>query len=191
MGKTATKKYSEKELITMESKPTIYTFIWNDEFVLLDDKEKPTPDDIILYIDEESQYMRLTYPSTTKNIIRTKLQSKLLFIQKRGLWLDRSNQRIGKDYEFHIDSESSQNDNLTSLQATDVFNQETKINQQIESAIKIIKQIWIHKRTFVGTDSMNREEYGQPEKYVQFRASDFEKLDIQIRNLPDSIMSSN
>ena len=43
----------------------------------------------------------------------------------------------------------------------------------------------------MGTDLMNQEEYGQPEKYVQFRASDFEKLDIKIRSLPDSIISTN
>ena len=70
-------------------------------------------------------------------------------------------------------------------------NQETEINQQVESTIKIIKQIWIHKRTYEGTDLMNQEEYGQPEKCVQFRASDFEKLDVKIRSLPDSIMSTN
>ncbi|MFW9902741.1 MAG: hypothetical protein ACFFFH_00295 [Candidatus Thorarchaeota archaeon] len=174
----------------MVSKPTVYIFVWKDEFVLLDEKEKPTPNDIVLYIDEESRYMRLTYPSSTKNIIRTKLHSKLLFIQKRGIWLERLNQRIGKDYEFHIDSGSSQNEELPSPLATDASNQETQINQQIKTAIKIIKQIWIHRRTFEGTDSMNQEQYGQPEKYVQFRASDFEKLDIQIRNLPDSIASN-
>lgn len=176
-------------------KPTVYTFVWNDEFVLLDKKEKPSPSDIVLYIDEESQYMHLTYPSSTKKIVRTKLQSKLMFIQKRGLWIERLNQRVGKDYEFHIDSESptipnSQNGVFESSLSADVSNHEAEINQQVESAIKIIKQIWVHKRTYEGTDLVNREEYGQPEKCVQFRASDFEKLDIKIRSLPDSIMST-
>jgi len=180
----------------MVIKPNVYTFVWNDDFVLLDKKEKPLPVDIILYIDEESQYMRLTYSSSTKNIIRTKLQSKLMFIQKRGLWIESLNQRVGKGYEFHIDSESlaipnSQNGVSESLLSVDASNQETEINQQVESTIKIIKQIWIHKRTYEGTDLMNQEEYGQPEKCVQFRASDFEKLDVKIRSLPDSIMSTN
>lgn len=179
----------------MVNESTVHTFVWKDEFVLLDKKEKLSPTDIILYIDEESQYMRLTYPSSTKNIIRTKLQSKLLFIQKRGLLIEGLNQRVGKDYEFHIDSESltipnSQNGVFESSLSTDASNQEIEKIQQVESAIKIIKQIWIYKRTYEGTDSMNQEKYGQPEKFVQFRASDFEKLDIKIRNLPDSLMST-
>lgn len=180
----------------MVIKPTVYTFVWNDEFILLDEKEKPSSVDIVLYIDEESQYMRLTYPSSTTNIIRTKLQSKLMFIQKRGLWIETLNQRVGEGYEFHVDAESpamanSQTGVSESSLSAGVSQQETEINQQVESTIKIIKQIWIHKRTYEGTDLMNQEEYGQPEKCVQFRASDFEKLDIKIRSLPDSIMSTN
>ena len=176
--------------------PTVYTFVWNDEFVLLDKEEKPSSADIILYIDEESRYMRLTYPSSTKNIVRTKLQSKLMFIQKRGLWIESRNQRVGQGFDFHIDSENptianSQHGVSESSLSADGSKKETKISQKVETTIKIIKQIWIHKRTYEGTDLMNQEEYGEPEKYVQFRASDFEKLDIKIRSLPDSLMSTN
>ncbi len=180
----------------MKTEQSVYTFVWNDDFILLEEGEKPSLNDIVLYIDEESQYMRLIYPSSTNNIIRTKLQSKLMFIQKRGLLIESLNQRVGKNYEFHIDSESlstpiSQNGISENSLSPSASSQESEINKQIESTIKIIKQIWIHKRTHDGTDLINQEEYGQPEKYVQFRASDFEKLDIKIRSLPDSIMSTN
>ncbi len=179
----------------MVIKSQIYTFIWNDDFILVDNEEKPSSEDIILYIDDESQYMRLTYPSSTSLILRTKLQSKLAFIQKRGLWIERLNQRVGKGYEFHVDLESSSSTlhdqtSAGSTPSSDDNDQENNMISSIESGIRIVKQIWMHKRTHEGTDLMNQEKYGQPEKYVQFRASDFEQLDIKIRSLPDSIVSN-
>ncbi|MHA1946070.1 MAG: hypothetical protein ACXAC6_03300 [Candidatus Hodarchaeales archaeon] len=176
----------------MEKRVEIYTLIWEDGFYLKND-EKPSKNKIFLYIDEESKYMRLTYPSSIDLITRRTLERQLRQIQKRGFLIENDNLRIGQDFEYQVE-EDREDIPSTRQNKTLEKSQETAGNEdilKIEELIREIKQIWIHKRTGEGSDMADSIENGQPSYFVSFLASNYQKLNILINSLPNKISLRN
>lgn len=172
----------------MKKDMQIYTLIWDDMFKL-ESNDNHSQNEIFLYIDEESEYMRLTYPSSTDLITRKKLEGQLRQIQKRGFLIIDKNLRVGQNFEYYMDEDreiQSSNKKIQEIPLTKDNNINDTITK-LEKQLIEIKKIWIYKRTSEGTDSMNSVEVGQPEHYITFLASDYQKLNIMINNLPEKI----
>ena len=172
----------------MEKKAQVYTLIWDNGFVLKSD-DKPSQNKIFLFMDEESKYMRLTYPSSIDFITRRTLERQLRQIQKRGFLLENENLRIGQGYEYQM--EEDREDSPSTLKDVSLEKSldstEDADFTKIENMIRDIKLIWIHKRTGEGSDMADSLENGQPSYFVSFLASNYQKLNILINSLPDNI----
>lgn len=166
----------------MDKKSKIYTLFWDDNFVLMN-KEKTSDNDIFLYIDEESKYMKLTFPSNIDLITRRNLERQLRQIQKRGFLIEELNKRIGKEFEYHIDEEI---EDSQKVEIKEKISKSTDI-EKLEQLILEIKQIWIHKRKGEGVDMTDSLENGQPSHFVTFLTSNYQRLNILISSLPNSI----
>ena len=174
----------------MNNNPQVYTLIWENEFVLKND-EKSSQNNIFLFIDGESKYMRLTYPSSIDLITRRNLERQVRQIQKRGFFIDKLHLRIGQNFEYHM--EEDREVTLSTLKDIPPIKipelAETEDIKKLEQLIQEIKQIWIHKRKGEGADMTESLENGQPSYFVSFLASDYQKLNILISSLPNMISS--
>ncbi len=166
----------------------IYTLIWDDGFLLKSD-EKPVQNKIFLFIDEESKYMRLTFPSSTDLITQRNLERQLRQIQKRGFFIDKLKLRIGQEFEYQMEEDREALSSTPRIKSQEK-SQESTGNEEIIKIgrlIREIKQIWIHKRKGEGSDMTDSLEDGQPSYFVSYLVSDFQRLNILISSLPDKI----
>ncbi len=172
----------------MEKKTQVYTLIWDNGFVLKND-EKQSQNKIFLFMDEESKYMRLTYPSSIDLITRRTLERQLRQIQKRGFFLEKENLRIGQGYEYQMEEDRDVSPSSLKEHSLEKSPDSTEAEDfpKIVPLIREIKQIWIHKRTGEGSDMADSLENGQPSYFVSFLASNYQKLNILINSLPDNL----
>jgi hypothetical protein len=172
----------------LKIEPQVYTLIWDDGF-LLKGENKSSQSNILLFIDEESKYMRLTYPSTTDLITRRNLERQVRQIQKRGFFLENKNSRIGRDFDYQMEEERE------TISSTPKVDQVEKIQgiaesidiPRLEQLMRDIKQIWVHQRIGEGSDMTDSLENGQPSYFVSFLTSNYQKLNILISSLPDRL----
>ncbi|MCK4848410.1 MAG: hypothetical protein KAT16_05260 [Candidatus Heimdallarchaeota archaeon] len=166
----------------------IYTLVWDDGFLLKND-EKPIQNKIFLYIDKESKYMRLTYPSSIDFLTRRNLERQLRQIQKRGFFIEKLKIRIGQDFEYQMEEDREASPSTPQIKSQEKSQESTENENLIKlgQLISEIKRIWIHKRKGEGSDMTDSLKDGQPSYFVSYLDSDFQRLNILISSLPDKI----